>query len=193
MKSIITSLVVCTFALTLVTNAQEFKLPASKFQPIVQLGLLNGSKGTSADLHAIAGFALKPVYLGLGTGIDYYRLRSVPVFASIRRDFGKIRKPAFIYANLGYNYDWLTEANKAEYSYNNIYGYKGGLYYDIGFGGRLSKNSNLGLTLGAGYTFKQMTQEVKSISCPFIGPCFTTSETYKYNLGRLVIRAGWIF
>lgn len=193
MKTVITGFFICVLSSPLVSAAQDFKLPTSKFQSAVQAGLLNGSKGVSVDLRAIAGFALKPLYVGLGAGIDYYRLRSMPIFASVRRDFGKIRKPAFVYADIGYNYAWLTEGNKANYSYYGNSDYKGGLYYDIGVGGRLNRKSNQGFTLAAGFTKKQMTQEVKNFICPFVGPCFTTNETYRYNLGRLVIRAGWIF
>jgi hypothetical protein len=161
------------------------------FHPVVQAALINGSKGMSASLQAIAGFRLKPLYLGLGTGIDYYRFRTVPLFAALKKDIG--RSPAFLYSDIGYHFDWLTEANKNHNQFNSTGNYDGGLYYDIGIGARFNKKSPDGFTLSAGYSAKHMKQNVQQYICGFVGPCSIYNETYKYNLGRIMIKAGWIF
>lgn len=169
--------------------------PAGKlpFHPVVQAGLVNGSNGISADVQAIAGFAFKPITVGLGAGIDYYRLRTVPLFASLKKDIGRVRKPAFIYGDVGYNLDWLTDKNRTEIMYNNTAKYSGGLYYDVGIGGRFSKKSLTGLILSAGYSRKVMKQNVDQTVCPFVGPCLANKEVFKYELGRIILRLGWIF
>ena len=186
-------LIRCLFfvcACTLVTSLSA-QTGSTGFHPVVQASLVNGSKGMSAALQAIAGFRLKPLYLGLGTGIDYYRFRTVPLFAALRKDIG--RSPAFVYSDIGYHFDWLTDANKNRNQFNGTGNYDGGLYYDIGIGARLNKQSPDGFTLSAGYSAKRMKQHVQQYICGFVGPCSVYTETYKYNLGRIMIRAGWTF
>lgn len=182
-------LFVCSLTLYTNISAQE---KVSIFQPISQVAMVNGSRGLSASLGAVAGLRLKPLYVGLGTGIDYYRLRSIPVFIALRKDLGK--GPAFLYTDAGYHFDWLTDKNKNESPFGTTNpDYSGGLYYDIGIGARLNKKAKDGFTLGAGYSMKRMKQQVQSYICPFVGTCTTYNEEIRYNLGRIMIKAGWLF
>ena len=188
MKSVNSFLFVCALALFAPASAQT---GSTGFHPVAQVSLVNGSRGMSASVQAIAGFRLKPLYLGLGTGIDYYRFRSVPLYVALRKDIG--RSPAFLYSDIGYHFDWLTDANRNHNQFNSTGKFHGGLYYDIGIGARLDKKSPNGFTLSAGYSAKHMKQEVQQYMCGFVGPCSVYNEIYKYNLGRIMIKAGWIF
>jgi hypothetical protein len=188
MKSVYPFLFACALALAASVSAQT---GSTGFHPVAQVSLLNGSKGMSASVQATAGFRLKPLYLGLGTGIDYYRFRTVPLYVALRKDIG--RSPAFLYSDIGYHFDWLTDANKNRNQFNSTGTYEGGLYYDIGIGARLDQKSQNGFILSAGYSAKHMKQEVQQYICGVVGPCSVYNETYRYNLGRIMIKAGWIF
>lgn len=163
-------------------------------QSISSIGLLNGSKNSSLALQTIIGGSMKHSFLGVGVGLDYYRFRTIPVFADVRHEFGRGKTNMFLYGDIGYNYGWLTEKNKEDAGiyYENT-NYKGGLYYDMGIGCKVGfKNSNAFL-LSAGYTFKRVENKAGSDVCPLTGPCYGGIETYRYYLSRIIIKAGWRF
>src|SRR5215510_11349763 len=74
------------------------------------LGLLEGEHGSEFQLQTINGVMYKSWFAGLGTGLDWYYLRSIPVFASVNKSFFKKGKRSF-YASAdgGINYPWKTD------------------------------------------------------------------------------------
>ncbi len=165
-----------------------------RLQSISSIGLLNGSKGTSAALQTILGGSYQNSFLGVGAGLDYYRYRSIPIFIDIRHEFGKSKRSPFLYGDVGYNYDWIEKDDAGQWnSYPLQDRFGGGLYYDAGAGYKFGFNNSDALLISAGYTFKKLKSEIGSGICPVVGPCSNDIQTYRYYFSRLVIKAGWRF
>lgn len=177
------------------TSRAQDKTGKIHLQTFVNIGLINGSKGSSMSLQTIIGGALQKSFVGLGVGLDYYRFRTVPVFADLRHEFGNDKRSVFLYGDIGYALDWLTDKNREQsnmFSLND--NYKGGLYYDVGIGYKFGFKNSDALILSAGYTFKTLKNELTQPGfCPFVGPCHNENETYRYYLSRLILKAGWRF
>jgi len=162
-------------------------------QSISSVGLLNGAKGSALALQTMIGAAYRHSFVGLGAGLDYYYYRSVPLFIDVRQEFGKDSRSIFLYGDIGYNYDWVAKGKTDQPLYTPDARFTGGLYYEGGIGYKFGFNKSDALLISAGYTIKKLKSEVGSGVCPFIGPCYEAIQTYRYNLSRLVIKAGWRF
>ena len=51
------------------------------------VGLLEGEQKSKLQLQTMNGIKYRTWFIGLGTGIDWYYLRSIPIFLSLNRDF----------------------------------------------------------------------------------------------------------
>lgn len=176
------------------TNAQgHAKKAAVGFQAVASVGLLNGSNGAAGAIQAVVGATYRGTYLGAGAGLDYYRFRSVPVFAHLAQQFGKGPRNFLLYGDLGYHYDWLTEKNRNQYFNWTNADYRGGIYYEAGIGYTIELKDRDALILSAGYSYKKMTRLVRNDFCPFAGPCTGNTDTYGFSMPRLMVKAGWRF
>lgn len=184
------AITLCVLTSTAQTKAIHQKL---FLRSISNIGLLNGSKSSSISLQTMLGASLRGTFAGVGTGIDYYRFRSIPLFFDLRHEFGKSQRNIFVYGDIGYNYDWLTEKNKESYNFFATAKYKGGIYYDAGIGYKISFKNRDALLISTGYSVKKIRSEVSAPFCPFAGPCSQETEKYIYTMQRLMIKAGWSF
>jgi hypothetical protein len=132
-------------------TAQKTK-PA--FVASVQGGLLEGEAGSAFQLKAVNGFQKQSWFAGIGVGLDYYHIRSLPLFLDLRRSFGKGAKAPFVYANGGYHFPWLKTG---EQEWNDV-DVKGGLYMDAGIGYAFPAFKNTALFFSAGYSQKNYTK-----------------------------------
>lgn len=167
------------------------KKPA--FSSQVYAGFVTGESATDLQLQAINGVKWNKWFGGIGAGIDWYYLRSVPVFASVNRSFlQKGKRSLFISADAGVNFPWQ---GNIYYDYPP-YDHKvnPGLYWASGFGYKfgLGKADN-SLLLHLGYSFKQLQEKVTSTYPCLIPPCPVNTETYDYKLKRLSVKLGWGF
>lgn len=160
---------------------------------ISNIGLINGSNGPSVSLQTILGASFMGSFAGVGAGLDYYRFRSIPLFFDLRHEFGKGHRNIFVYGDIGYNYDWLSDKNKENNYLFSISNYKGGIYYDAGLGYKISFNRKDALLLSVGYSEKKIENEAGATFCPFAGPCSPDMEKYSYTMRTLIIKAGWRF
>ncbi|MEJ7766507.1 MAG: hypothetical protein WKF89_01760 [Chitinophagaceae bacterium] len=187
--------IVLVFAMVLIALTSKSQANPGKeklvLRSISNIAMLNGSKETSIALQTILGASLKGVFAGVGAGIDYYRFRSVPVFFDLRYEYGKGPLNFFAYGQLGYNFDWLTDQNIAEYFISSASNYKGGLYYDAGLGYKIPFKNKDALLLSAGFSFKKVSNQFRAPFCPFAGPCQVEMERYVYLMQRFVLKAGW--
>jgi len=158
----------------------------ARFQSINEVGLLEGEKGSAFQLQAINGLDYKSWFAGLGVGLDYYRLRSIPIFIDLRKNFGKGYKNFFVYVDGGLHYPWISDARKDFYGST----YSKGFYSDIGFGYRLMLHGNNAVILSLGYSYKQTQETTNATTCPFYGPCYLTPQKIDYNLNRLSLKLG---
>ena len=162
------------------------------FHSINQIGILEGEAGTSLQLQTVAGVQYRKWFAGLGTALDYYSFRTIPVFVDIRRDFTAKNKTPFVYADAGVSYPWVKNEQKAWYSSK----YTPGLYYDMGVGYRFSFKNSGALTMSVGYSQKKMTEKRPAPLYIDIWPNpypYDYNNRYDYTLRRLSIKAGWVF
>ncbi len=135
MSKIFPALLLLLHCTILTVNAQTKESKRSlRVQAISSIGLLNGSNGSSPGLQTILGTTFQKSFAGVGVGLDYYRFRTIPVFADFRQYFGNGKRNVFLYADIGYHLDWLTAKDKARASFSSKTDYSGGIYYDTGVG-----------------------------------------------------------
>jgi len=157
-------------------------------------GLLFGESRDFGQLHLVNGLRTKKWTAGAGAGIDWYYLRSVPVYASASRDlFSKKHSTVSLFGNLGYNLPWVEERMS-----NGLYqtgdNHRGGLYWsaDIGYTYRLGKSRH-GLLFSVGYSYKRMSEELSYVYPCLVPPCNPVVERFDYRMRRLSVQLGWIF
>jgi hypothetical protein len=105
-------IVTCSFA------QEKVKVPVekpSRFQTIIQGGLLAGSSTESFALQTINGFRFGNWYAGVGAGLDFYMQRGVPLFADVRYHFSSQRKSFFIYTDAGVHVPWIKKKRSTQY------------------------------------------------------------------------------
>lgn len=154
----------------------------------VYVGLLEGSGGTAFQVQAIPGVIYKNWIAGLGTGLDYYKRRSVPLFLSLRRDLSIRNKQFFIGADGGLNYEWTrkTDPMDGDFKPAPFYGANIGYRFPLWDGSK-------SILLSFGYSYKQL-REYKNIQSPcLIPPCPENIEIYRFHLNRWSFRTGFQF
>lgn len=188
----IASLLLCMLVLSFQTIAQvKGSRKKISVQSISNIGLLEGSNGSSFSLQTILGKQFNKSFSGIGVGLDYYRFRSIPLFVDLRQEFGKSRNAFFIYGNMGYNFDWLTDEGKQETSFSTIAKFKGGVYYDAGIGYKYAFKDFQALLFSVGYSYKQIRVKDFARSVCIVGTCPLETEIYRYSLPRWVVKVGW--
>ncbi|MFY7840244.1 MAG: hypothetical protein ACOVP7_08200 [Lacibacter sp.] len=170
-------------------NQQKQKAMPLKFETIVQTGLLVGDNAESATLQAIAGVRHKKLYAGVGTGLDFYLQRSVPLFADVRYDFSAKRKTFFLYGDAGVNFSWVKNQNG-----QNVTEQPASLYTDAGVGLKITTKKQDAFMLSVGYSHKHLQQTTKGISWQ-TWPIQTTETLfyYDYRYNRIAIKFGFVF
>ncbi|MGN6618478.1 MAG: hypothetical protein ACTHJ5_14990 [Ilyomonas sp.] len=168
------------------TNAKN----SSYFIP--QVALLNGDNKVGGQLQVVGGYAIKKWGLGAGTALDYYKFRSVPVFADIRRSFGRNTHHPFAYVKFGYNIAWTLE--NQHYYYAEYQKSGNGWYADAGVGYELYNNRNKGFCFSAGFTAKTLSQTYKEyVYASWPQPPKQEMHKMDYTLRRLAIKIGYRF
>lgn len=176
-------------------DAQEKTTPAKKFAFTSQFfaGLLEGESGTSFQLHTINGFRHRTWFAGAGTGLDYYSIRSVPVFLSVNKHFTAGHHSYFAQADGGINFAWVDRelgpwSNVISQDFSPGLYWNGSLGFATAFGNK--KNS---LMVSLGYSYKHIRDTKKlQWNCPN-PPCAELTEIYDYHLRRVSVKLGWQF
>ena len=161
-----------------------------------QAALLNGDVAVSAQVSLTAGMEYGLWSFGLGAAIDYYKIRTVPVFADIRRKWNA-RSPVFAYSGIGYDIAWPTETQYMwgpdNWGGNREDHFTGGWYGELGIGYAFENGKKQGVVLSLGYSLKTVT-EITSEPRMRDFPPYTIEwydKNYDYNFGRIVIKAGF--
>jgi len=155
-------------------------------------GLLEGEHGSSLQLQTINGAKFSGWFVGLGTGIDWYYRRSVPVFASVNKDFlKKERRSFYLSANAGINFPWQTDDYNNEWGYNETKSYSG-LYWSAGLGYKIGMGKgNDALLMQVGYDYKHVSEKV--ILPYMVFDDRAPNDQFDYHLRRLSFKIGWSF
>lgn len=174
--------------------AQQSKT-SYRFHSTNSLVLVNGSNGVSASLQSVNGFKKGALFAGIGTGIDYYLYRTIPLFVDTRYVFGKKKNKIFTYADGGVNFSWvqtnlfinpavIRDGNNG----NSVY--KNGLYSDVGFGYNIGMKKENALVISLGYSYKSL-KKTETYQDWRSHELFTSRNTY--NLNRIMLKVGWQF
>jgi hypothetical protein len=163
------------------------------FNSQIVAGITEGFNGTSFQLQTINGFRKGTWFAGLGTGLDYYLYRSVPVFLSGTKYLSRGNHSFFVQGDGGVNFAWVnTDLNR----WNNVIKdeFSPGLYWNSSFGFSTGMGSSRNaLQFSLGYSYKHL-KEIKEVAIFCINPpCPAQVENYSYHLRRLSLRIGWQF
>lgn len=174
---------------TMVAAAQDstgVQATRFKFSSINSAGVLLGQNNPQLSLQTVNGVQYGDWFAGVGVGLDYYYMRSIPVFIDVRRMVIP-KKNLFVYADAGVNYPFLKNNNTEDTWYKTTY--KQGLYVDGGVGYLFSTDKQTGF-FSIGYSTKRLRETVEH---PYIwGPPGMPVETDKlrYQFNRISIKAG---
>lgn len=158
------------------------------FSSIYNVGLIEGGHGSSLQLQTVQGIRYGKWFAGIGAGLDYYHLRTIPLFLDIRREFFNGKNAPFIYADGGYHFAWARDKDKNQWSETD---YDGGLFYDVGLGYRISRRNNQkGFLISAGYSFKYLQESHTSQVCINWACQEEINEWLRYKLNRLSLKIG---
>ena len=162
------------------------------FSTINQGGVISGSKGDSWTIETINGIKKANWFTGVGAGLDFYDKRTVPLFLDVRRDVSNKKNTPFVYADAGINFLWLNTTQKEQSQFPKS---SPGLFYDFGLGWKLSCKDNRSFILSAGYSLKQVKENIKYPWVP-IAPTQQlqgdNDERYNYLYRRIVIKIGFM-
>ena len=180
-----------------ISSAQEKSLSGQwKFHSINNAGLLEGETGSAFQVQTVNGVQYKSWFAGLGLGLDLYRIRSIPLFADIRKEFGKGNNKLFVYADMGINFSWATDQQKTSYVQNDKI--SNDFYTDLGLGYKVLVGRRNAVLLSLGYSFKKTVESYdqqyfypNGLSDP--GEPDLDKQKINYSLNRLILKIGWEF
>ncbi len=167
------------------------------FYMVPQAGLLNGDKKVDASVQLSGGVSCKQWQYGAGMGFDYYKFRSVPLYAEGKRFFGSKDNKPFLYAEAGWNiayplenqryhnYGWWTETTmKSKFSNGIIAGGGAGVF--------LPNKKGNGVMLALGYSTKTLRESwTEFLWDPVAAMQVTSRRSQKYILNRVVLKIGF--
>lgn len=187
----------CLVVLSISVAAQQDSMGNSKslpatprFYSLTNVGFLAGSSGRDLQLQTLAGVQMSRWSVALGAGVDYYYLRSVPLFLDVRRQIFKT-VPFFIYADAGWHLPWIKKSNQQTDLYTSSY--NNGSYYDVGAAWKFQMQKQKSLVFSLGYSSKRLTEVQKATFIPpDVNEAYYTTN-YRYNLQRISIKAGFQF
>ena len=192
MKNILLLIAMLPFVLVAQVKQESTTKKSFIFQTIVQTGLLAGGSAESFTLQTVNGFRYRKWFAGLGTGLDFYMQRSIPLYADLRYDFSTKRKTFFLYSDAGVNFAWTK--NKQQ---QNIVDQSPGLFTDAGVGLKITTKKQDALVISVGYSHKQLSETKRGFgrwSWP-IWPVESPETFYRYNykFNRIAVKLGFVF
>ncbi len=189
MKKLIS--ILCSTLFILSVNGQSAATTTNapvRFNSINQAGLSVAEKGQSFMLQTINGLSKNNWFGGLGTGVDFYGTRSVPLFIDVRKKIGADKNSPFVYFDGGINFSWATSNQKLQKGYAAS-GKVGG-YYEGGIGWSIQTKGKEVVLLSAGYSYKQIKEKAEVFNFGSWPTPDKTYEYYNYQYRRIVIKVG---
>ena len=184
MKKFLIIISTILFAYTCV-HSQSVK---PRFKSINATGIALGESHPKILFQTVNGLKYKDWFAGVGIGLDEYEIKSLPLFADLRMDFGKEKK-GFIYGDIGYNF-FLEDKSREHVFSGSESSYKGGVYTDIGIGVRANLFKKVKMVFSLGHSYKTIKEtRVVEMWCLF-PPCPASVDRYTYNYGRLNLKVG---
>lgn len=181
-------------AVTCAMQATAQRQEKLKFDVVPSAGFINGS-GAVSGLFDITTLIRKNDWaFGVGTGIDYYRIRTVPVYLATRHYFGKA--PAFFYGSAGYT---IAAPLETQYLHSGTFwmntgrsSFSNGVNAEAGIGYSFAPMKKHGLELSIGYSVKTLRESYTEYIYRDFPPYTTelTEHSFHYTFSRAVVRIG---
>lgn len=189
-------LIILSLSIGFLVFAQKAK-QKGMFSVTAESALLNGDNHVNAQILLIGGYEIYGWSVGVGSGFDYYKYRTVPAVIDLKKYFGKGNRQFFAYANGGADIAWPTEKQKnlrrnvwGNFNSNNQF--KNGYYSDFGLGYTLFNSKRRGLFTALGYSMKTLTETYNEQI--WTGTTSTISKrTMEYKMNRIVLKFGYRF
>jgi hypothetical protein len=156
-----------------------------RFSSCNSVGIIAGKAPVAFTAQTVNGIRYKKWFAGIGFGIDDYFIKSLPLFASVRRDFITGKFSFFLYADAGGQFIVHPNNNTIAYYKHETYG---GVYLDGGAGIKLPVAKTKSIFISFGNTFKRITNKTSSTLVEYPSEDKTVS-----SLSRLSIRLGFQF
>jgi hypothetical protein len=149
-----------------------------QFDSYTSAGILAGKSPLAFTIQTVNGVTWNKWFLGAGFGLDNYYMKTLPLFASGRRNFELKKCRVFLYADGGTHFMVNPDNHEEElYTYTT----KGKWYLEGGAGLKLG-NGKKGFFLTVGNIYKNITKVEQY-------PDSYRNETV-YKLGSISVRAG---
>jgi hypothetical protein len=165
-----------------------------KFHSQNYFGALAGDLDDALSVNTINGVQRGPWFGGVGTGIDYYYIRTVPLYLSLSRFITTKVNSIFFTLDGGTNFVW-DKSTANVYNFNSNDGdFSPSLYYGALAGYKLGINKKTGsLLMSVGYSAKKINEKFKTTSPCIFPPCPEYEQKYEYDFKRFTFRVGWMF
>lgn len=171
---------------------------AQKYTGNIEAGVTNGNFETNAFINTSHGLTAKGWFLGAGAGVDYYRFRTIPVFAEIRKEFSNKKIRPLIQLAGGLNIDWLTQEQKdhrLNWWQTTQSTFKKGMFFKAGTGILFNANKDVRFATIISWSYKSLTEKYSErLWDPWPQPGNNlTEKTLQYNLQRIDLGVKVIF
>lgn len=137
-----------------------------KFTSAEYVGMLWGEAGNYGQVQTINGASNRAWFLGLGTGLDFYRYRSIPLFLSLTRQLMPSKNGLFLNLDGGVNFPWYHRPDGGYYTPGfSTSEFKMGPYWGAGLGYKIKipgRNKDYALSLLGGYSYKELKENAKT-------------------------------
>jgi hypothetical protein len=183
-------LLVClAFILSSAIGQSKYKFHSQNY-----LGVLEGNEPSSFQVQSVNGFQRGTWFGGIGTGIDYYFFRSVPLFLSFSKYLTPKERSIFFSVDGGTNFVWDKSTARDYNAFRSDGHFKPSLYFGGSAGYRIGlKNKRDAVLLNIGYSAKYMEETMTSTTFCIVPPCPYFTEKFNYHLSRVSLKVGWQF
>lgn len=174
--------------ITTLVQAQE--KPA--YRSYNSVGVVAGDSKSAYQVLTTHGVGFNNWYAGIGTGIDDYRNRTVPVIISLSR-YLLVKNNLFININAGPNFIWgKNERNRL---WNELDSKAlPGLFAEAGLGYRLETvKTGQGILFGTYYSYKKLKERFTVPGVCDNPPCDNMNEYIHSRFSRWAFKVGFVF
>lgn len=183
-----------TLLLILLCNSYTTVIAQKKvhFASSTNIGLLAGEAQITTSFQTINGIKIDKWRLGIGTGIDNYGTKSIPVIIDIRKIFGAKKWQHIAYVNGGIDFPLYNDYFRGTSASNRFNNYTYNLYNSfcgetgVGLSHPITKKYSLNITIG--FSYKQLQYLETTNSNDVLGN--KIAYAYHFYYRRFALRVG---
>ncbi len=162
-----------------------------------EIGILSSKTEVSKTIGLTAGGSRKQWIYGIGASLDYYKFRSLPLYAEVKRMFGNNLNTPFVYMRAGQNVELVLDRQHQHPQYSNSgvlisdCDFSNGLFYEAGAGMAFKNKKGKGTFLSVGYSRKTLSENwTNRIWNASKNDWENAAVSKKYLLNRVVFKMG---